>query len=113
MEPTGGYYVAWVIYLAAVVVAQLLLRRSLRPVKGQQLKILLQLFLFALLITPVPLEPGQSYWLPAFMAALMESLNLGVDALWPRLWPIFFTMLLLLCLLAGWRAYRLRRQSFR
>ena len=50
----------------------------------------------------------QSYWVPAFMAAIMEGLNHGVDAALSRLWPILVMMLVLLSAAAAWRKYWLR-----
>ncbi len=111
METASDYYISWSIYLAAVLAAQLLLWRVLSIISSREIKTLIQLLLFALLITPVPLEPGQSYWVPAFMAAIMEGLNLGLEAALPRLWPIFTMMLVFVCLSVAWRLYRLRRQS--
>ncbi|ARN75880.1 hypothetical protein [Oceanicoccus sagamiensis] len=111
METANDYYLSWGIYLAAVLAAQLLLWRVLSIFKNQDIKTLIQLLLLALLITPVPLEPGQGYWVPAFMAAIMEGLNLGLDAALPRLWPIFTMMLVFVCLSVVWRLYRLRLQN--
>ena len=111
METASDYYLSWGIYLLAVVAAQILLWRVMVVISSREIKILLQLLLLAFLITPVPLEPGQFYWVPAFMAAIMEGLNFGLEAALPRLWPIFTTMLVFVCLSVGWRLYRLRRKS--
>lgn len=111
METASDYYISWGIYWVAVAVAQFLLWRGLTIIKSQPIKILIQLLLFALLITPVPLESGQSYWVPAFMAAIMEGLNIGFEAALPRLWPILVMMLVLVSLAVAWQAYWLRRQS--
>lgn len=111
METASDYYISWSVYLVAVLVAQLLLWRVLRIIKTQDIKFLVSILFFALLITPVPLETSQSYWVPAFMAAIMEGLNHGFEAAQPRLWPIFMTMLIFVCLSVAWRLYRLRRQS--
>lgn len=109
MEPASDYYTAWAIYWLAVIVAQLLFWRALAAINSQQVKVLSQLLLFALLITPVSLETGQPHWVPAFMAAIMEGLNDGFDAALSRLWPILLMMLVFILLAAAWRRYGLRR----
>lgn len=98
MEGGSDYQLAWWIYLCAVLGAHCLLWWLLRPVTYTNVKAVLQLMLLALLITPAALEPGQSYWVPAFMAAFMDGVDSGIDAALVRLWPIFGAMLLFLLL---------------
>ena len=98
MTISGDYYLAWSIYFLAVVVAQWLLWRLMAGVKNRSVVTVAMLSVLALLITPAPLDDGQSYWVPAFMAAIMEGLDQGPDAVVPRLLPILIMMLVLLCL---------------
>ena len=106
LETGNDYYQAWGIYVAAVLVAHLLLWRLLRKLPFRGVKTVLHLCMAALLLTPAALEPGQNYWVPAIMAAAMEGLNNGMDAATARLMPILVVMLLLLCLSFGWSLYR-------
>lgn len=112
-EPGREYYLAWLIYLFALLAAELLLWRGLHKRIHRELLHVLQLLVFALFITPVTLEleqgmSMQDYWVPAFMAALMEGINEGFAAALPRLTPVLVVMALLLTLSLVWRLLRRR-----
>ena len=94
----SSYVWVWMFYLAAVLGAQILMWRLTSPLPGKELGLILQLCVFALLITPAQLEGLDHYWVPAFMAALMEGLNDGVDVAMQRLLPILTVMLALVVL---------------
>ena len=111
MQTGLEYYLCWGVYLLAVAASQLLLWRVLVVISNKEVKTVLQLSLLAILITPAVLEPGQAYWVPAFMAALMEGLNEGPDAALLRIWPILGVMLALITLSFIWRLYQGRYQS--
>ena len=96
METGSEYYTAWSIYLLAVLVAEILLWRLLRIIKPGSVKLTLHLSLLALLLTPATLDITQSYWVPAFMVALMNGLNEGLEAALPPLQLILIVMLLLI-----------------
>lgn len=110
MEVSNDYYLAWGIYLLAVVTAQLLLWKVLSGLKNRDIATILQLMLLALLIVPASLNQ-QNYWVPSFMAAMMEGINLGFDAALPRLWPILITMIILVCLSLFWTFTRRSKVS--
>ncbi len=108
MEPARDYYIAWLIYLAAVLAAELLLWRGLHKRLNRDVLHVLQILVFALLITPATLDITQAvsldgYWVPAFMAALMEGINEGFPAAMTRLTPVWVVMLVLLLLALVWR----------
>jgi hypothetical protein len=106
MQTGTEYYLCWGIYLLAVAAAQVLLWRVLLVINNRSIKTVLQLTLLAILITPVSLESGQGYWVPAFMAAFMEGLNQGPDAALLRIWPILFLMLVFISLFFMWRLFQ-------
>lgn len=110
MEP--NYQIAWTIYLVSVAVAQWLLWLLIRPLSSKDTKQVIQLCVFALLITPIPLEPGDlRHWVPAFMAALMEAIDTGINAALNRLWPALVLMLVLLLSAMAWRLHRQGRRG--
>jgi len=92
MELESDYYLAWAIYLLAVLTAQIVVWRLVLHVRFVELRSILQVCSLALFITPVRLDPTQNYWVPAFIAALMDGLNDGVDALLNRFVPVLFVM---------------------
>ena len=96
METTYEYVLAWAVYLLAVAAAQVLCWRVTRPLPWADARRVIQICIFALLITPARLQPSDSYWAPAFMAAIMDGLNEGSEQALSRLWPILATMLVLL-----------------
>ena len=91
----SNYTLAWSVYLGAVVVAQLLLWWPLRQLPFADARRLIQLCVFAMFITPARLDPGSDFWVPAFMAALMDALEFGSEAALARVWPILAVMLVL------------------
>lgn len=95
LETVGEYVVAWSIYLLAAIVAQILVWRMTRGLPLADLRTVLCLTVFAILFTPAQLDSGVNYWVPAFMAALMEGLNEGPDAALSRVGPILVVMLAL------------------
>ncbi len=111
METGNEYVIAWAIYLLAVVGAQVLSWRIARPLPWADLRLVFQLFIFAILITPARLEPTGSYWVPAFMAALMDGLNYGTDQVLNRLWPIWITLLVLLLLSYSWKLFKAYKKT--
>lgn len=98
MEVGDSYYTAWWIYLLAVIGAQLSCWWLIRKIRSVNVKIVLQLILFSILITPAALESGQNYWVPAFMVAFMSSLDSGLDAAIPQLWSILLVTVAILLL---------------
>ena len=106
LETGNDYYQAWGIYLLAVVAAHLLLWRAISFIRFVKLKVVLHIVLAALLLTPVALERGESYWVPAVMAATMDALNSGLDSAMPRLVPILAVMVLLLAVFLLWSLFR-------
>jgi hypothetical protein len=113
MEIDHEYFIAWAIYLLAALVAQLISYvivgwkvrddRASRPKAIADFGMVVQLLVFAVLITPVRLELADNYWVPAFMAALMDGLNYGSDKALTRIWPIAIVLLLLLCISITYR----------
>lgn len=111
MLATGSeYYTAWGFYLVAVASTQLLVWRITRSIPAVLLQRILQLCSLAILITPARLETGQNYFVPAFMAALMEGVIDGGAAAVSRILPIIL-MMLILC--SAYIGIRLRRQPSR
>ncbi len=104
MEIGSDYYIAWSLYLLMVVSSHVLFWRLLLKVASLHLKIVLQLGLLTLLITPALLDAETGYWVPAFMVMIMEGLNDGFDAIVPRLPPMFllFVVLLVVAYLVRW-----------
>lgn len=109
----SNYTTAWLIYLAAIPVAHGLLWAALRRMRSRETRQVIHLCVFAFLITPARLEPGSPLWVPAFMAALMEGIDRGMDAASERLWPIFALMLALIVVSMLWRVLRARRAQRR
>lgn len=107
---TSTYATAWTVYLCAVLVAHGLLWWLLRPLQRLEVRQLIHLCVFAFLVTPTRLEVGGDNWVPAFMAAVMEGIDLGFEAASSRLWPIFALMLVLILLSSFARWYLARRQ---
>lgn len=110
----SNYTNAWLLYLAAVLVAHFLLWWLMRRMQSVELKQVVHLCVLALLITPARLEPGSDNWVPAFMAALMEGIDSGFDAAANRLWPIFSVMLVFIVtamLVRRWLATKAGRGS--
>ena len=98
MTTGDDYYLAWAIYLAAICLAHLVLWRMLRRLSSVNLRVVLHVCLFAILVTPAPFGSEGSYWVPAYMTAIMEGLNDGLDAMLNRMIPIFIVMLVLVTL---------------
>ncbi len=92
------YYIAWGVYLLAIVGAQVVAWRLVRFIPQVDLRLILQLCLFALLITPAKLDADSNNWVPAFMAAIIEGVDHGLTAAMERLTPIFILMLVLIVL---------------
>lgn len=98
MDIGSDYYLSWSLYYLAVAASHILFWRLLVGINSLHVKILLQLILLALLITPASLEPGQSYLVPAFMVMIMEGLNEGFAAVTPRFLPMAAVLLVLIVL---------------
>lgn len=98
METTSSYMIAWLVYIVAVGGAQLLAWRISRVLRSPDLRAIFQLVVLAALITPARLEEGANYWVPAFMVALMEGLNDGMEVALNRLLPMMVTMLVFILL---------------
>ncbi len=98
MDIGNDYYLSWSIYCLAVAASHILFWRLLMGINNLHVKILLQLSLLALLITPATIEPGQGYWVPAFMVMIMEGLNEGFAAVTPRLLPVLAVLMVLIFL---------------
>ncbi len=96
MDTGSDYYISWLIYCLAVFSSNALLWRLLVRASSVHLKILLQLTLLAVLMTPASLELGTGYWVPAFMMMIMEGLNEGFAAAAPRLLPMLLVLILLI-----------------
>ena len=96
MDTGSDYYISWLIYCLAVFASNALLWRLLVRANSVHLKILLQLTLLAVLMTPASLELGTGYWVPAFMVMIMEGLNEGFAAVAPRLLPMLSVLILLI-----------------
>ncbi|WP_101757119.1 hypothetical protein [Oceanicoccus sp. KOV_DT_Chl] len=110
METGSEYYYAWIIYLLAVAAAQLLLWKILSGIKNRDITTVMQLLLLAVLIVPASLEQS-GYWVPSFMAALMEGINLGFEAALPRIWPILIAMFMFVGTSLLWAMRRRSRQQ--
>lgn len=105
-ELNSDYYIAWFVYLMAVIAAQFIVWRLSSSFKSQDFRLLLQIFCFSLLIMPThlnQLQNGGGYWVPAFIAAVMDGLNDGFEASVPHLVPMLFLMLALLCASFLWK----------
>jgi hypothetical protein len=110
MAVGSDYWIAWLIYLLAVACAQWLCWRASLALASADLRLLLQFCLLALLLTPVRLEPTSQFWVPAFMAALMESLNEETDTVLNRLSPILINMLVLSIMAFSGKLLKLRHK---
>lgn len=108
LETGSEYYIAWGFYLVAVASAQLLVWRLTRSMSAVILQRILQLSSLAILITPARLESGQNYFVPAFMAAIIEGVIDGGAAAVSRILPIVL-MILMFC--GAYTVVRLKRQS--
>lgn len=96
METASDYYTAWWTYLGAVAGAQFLLWWLIRKLTSSDIKLVLHIVLFSILITPATMERGVDYWVPAFMVAILDGFTHGIDTVIPRLWPILIVMLALI-----------------
>ncbi|MEH6556641.1 MAG: hypothetical protein V7459_05405 [Oceanicoccus sp.] len=96
MDIGSDYYLSWSLYYLAVATSNVLFWRLLLGIGSLHVKILLQLTLLALLITPASLEPGQGYLVPAFMVMIMEGLNEGFAAITPRFLPMVAVLFVLI-----------------
>jgi len=112
MQDLGyDFYLAWVIYLLAVLCSQLLWWRITAGFKRQELRSLLQITVLAVLITPAQLGPVEghgSYWAPAFITAIMEGLGGDGEAALARLLPMLALLLVLTAVSLVWKLYRRR-----
>ena len=106
MEFGNDYYLAWLIYLVAVLACQFVVWRITTQISTVELRTIIQIFSFAILITPVRLDPAQNYWVPALTAGLMDGLNEGIDALIERFVPVFVVMIGMLVLSLIWKLAR-------
>ncbi|WP_019530202.1 hypothetical protein [Dasania marina] len=109
----ADYLLAWGCYVAATLLLLLMLWRVTAGIKLLDLRFILLILAAALLFTPVPIAAGSNYWAPAFMAALIDTVTMGIDGGVKRLWPILVVMLLLVSLSLLWRLLRtkLKRAS--
>ncbi|MFT5579940.1 MAG: hypothetical protein ACI9WS_002700 [Paraglaciecola psychrophila] len=109
LELGNEFYLAWVIYLAAVLLAQLLLWKLTVGFKRQELGALLRLSALAVLITPAKLDAAEgpgSYWAPAFITAMMEGLGGESEAALGRLLPMLALLLVLVVISLLWKLLR-------
>ena len=114
LELTSAYYIAWAVYLGAVLLAQLLVWRAVRLLQWVDLQIVIHVIIFGLLITPARLEPGQDYWVPAAMVALMDFINGETEAALNNMAIIFTVIfvLLLISIVSRWiRIFLLKRAT--
>ncbi|MFT5692824.1 MAG: hypothetical protein ACI92E_002160 [Oceanicoccus sp.] len=106
MELGNDYYLAWMIYLVGALVSQFIVWRITAQIKAIEVRTIIQICSFAILITPVRLDPAQNYWVPALIAGLMDGLNDGIDALIERFVPVIVVMIGMLVISLIWKLSR-------
>lgn len=97
------YLWAWLAYAVSAVFLYLAFWRFSRLIGLRDLRLILRALVLAILVTPVPLEPGSAYWAPAFIAALIDFVTQGVTAGLSRLWYLLIAMLTAVVLSFLWR----------
>lgn len=113
MELGNDYYLAWMIYLLAALVCQLVVWRITAQINTIEVRTIVQICSFAILITPVRLDSTQNYWVPALIAGLMDGLNDGFDSLVERFVPMIVVMIGLLVLSLIWKFLRPKNNRHR
>jgi hypothetical protein len=96
LEVGNDYYIAWGCYLLAVIVLQFLVWRATLLLPIKDLRTVINIIVFSLMVTPTQLEMGQNYWVPVFIAALMEILDEGFSIGIMRMLPALIVMFVLL-----------------
>lgn len=96
LETGNNYYIAWACYLAAVLVMQYLVWKVTLLLPVKDLRTVINIIVFSLMITPVQLEMGQNYWVPVSIATLMEILDEGFSVGIMRMLPALIVMFVLL-----------------
>jgi hypothetical protein len=99
MTAENDYFVTWMLYLAASVGGLVVVWRMCQVFSSVEVRRVILLCCAAILWTPAKLQTVENHhWVPAFMAALMESMSTGSDAVISRGWPILLVMVVLLLL---------------
>jgi hypothetical protein len=106
IELGNDYYLAWFAYLVGALVSQLIVWRLTVKIKAIEARTIIRICSFAMLITPVRLDPDQNYWVPALIAGLMDGLNDGGEALIQRFVPIIVVTIALLVTSLAWKLSR-------
>ena len=110
MEVADDYLFAWCLYAISAFFLMLVCWRLTAFIGQADLRSVLRAVSFTLLVLPAQIDPELSYWAPAIMAILMESVTISLDAATKRLWPLLAAMLLAVVLSLIWR-YLLRKKS--
>lgn len=96
---------AWTAYLLSVSTLLLLFYIACRFFNWHRYAAICCGLLAVLFLTPAQIEPGTSYWAPAWMAICLDAVSGQVGQVWGRIVPLVTVMLLLLglSLLGRWR----------
>lgn len=110
MLTESSYHGALLIYVAAALLALLLMNRWLLPGRSWALRLLLTLPLASLLLTPAYIQPGVDTLAPALIVLAFQWLSQGAEAAQHALSPLLlFTgaavgVAVLLAAILAWRA---------
>lgn len=97
------YEFAWFIYGVASLVSIWLVITGTSWIKQMEIRWFFRVLVFALLFTPVKVDPNMSLLAPAFIAVLLDSVVINTEAGLERLHPLLisigvgFTLVLILC----------------
>ena len=105
------YLMAWIGYFVSAAILMLVVWRITLFIKSTDIKTVVRVLFFVLFFTPVPLESGSSFWAPAFMAALIDSVTVSGEAAIARLWPLLGAMLTAVLLSFAWRMFSYKKVS--
>lgn len=105
----SDYAMAWGWYLVSAIALMLVVWRMSSVIRIKDLRTVLRVLALAVLFTPAQLEVGSSYWAPAFMAALIDTVTISTEAGLSRLWLLLLVMFVLVVLSFLWRIKRYKR----
>lgn len=108
---SNNYISAWVWYLLSAGILQWLVWHLSRFLKHRDIRMILNILSLCILFTPVPVAGDSAYWAPVFMAALIDTITLSVNAGLQRLWVLLSVMLLAVLVSFGWRVLRYKKNQ--
>lgn len=110
MDVANDYLFAWGLYTVSASFLMFVCWRITTVIKHADVRSVLRALGFVILVLPAQIDPSMSYWAPAIITILMESVTISMDAAISRSWPLLAAMLLAVLLSLFWR-YLLRRKS--